>query len=109
MKNSETLLMLAESEHDPNMLYATGMFVPDPFIYFRKGGRSYIVMSDLETDRAKKQAPHCQVLSLSRYQKQLRKEGLKRPSFADVICRVFRNARQTEVISARDSSGKTFR
>jgi Xaa-Pro aminopeptidase len=99
MKNSETLLMLAESEHDANMLYATAMFVPDPFIYFRNRGRSYIVMSDLETDRAKKQAPHCQVLSLSRYQKQLREEGLKRPGFADVICRVFieRRIRQARV------------
>jgi Xaa-Pro aminopeptidase len=33
------------------------------------------------------------VLSLSRYQKQLRDEGLKRPGFADVICRVFRERR----------------
>ena len=32
MKNSETLLMVADSEHNADMLYATGLFVPDPFI-----------------------------------------------------------------------------
>jgi Xaa-Pro aminopeptidase len=39
--NSETLLMVADSEHDANMLYAVGMFVPDPFIYLRNHGRDY--------------------------------------------------------------------
>lgn len=31
----ETLLMVGDSDHDANMLYAVGMFAPDPFIYFR--------------------------------------------------------------------------
>ena len=35
VKASENLLMVADSEHDSNMLYAVGMFVPDPFIYLR--------------------------------------------------------------------------
>ena len=34
---SETLLIVADSEHDANMLYATGLFVPDPFIYLDFG------------------------------------------------------------------------
>ena len=38
MSKSDNLLMLADSEHDANMLYAVGMFVPDPFIYQRSGG-----------------------------------------------------------------------
>ena len=38
MKASENLLMVADSEHDANMLYAVGMFVPDPFIYLRLRG-----------------------------------------------------------------------
>jgi Xaa-Pro aminopeptidase len=69
MTSHENLMIVADSDHDANMLYATGMFVPDPFIYMRLRGRNYIVMSDLEIDRARKQAPHCQVLSLSRFQK----------------------------------------
>ena len=51
-----TSLIMAASEGDSNMLYATGFFVPDPFIFFEDGGRKTIVMSDLEIDRAKKEA-----------------------------------------------------
>src|SRR5215469_6109216 len=87
MKN---LLMVADSDHDANMLYAVGMFVPDPFIYLRVRGREYIVMSDLEIDRARKQAPHCGILSLSRYQKKLKETGKRRPGMADVIAAILR-------------------
>ena len=34
----ESLLMVADTEHDANMLYALGVFVPDPFIYLRVNG-----------------------------------------------------------------------
>ena len=93
MRNSENLLIVADSDHDANMLYAVGMFVPDPFIYLRLRGRDYIVMSDLEFDRARKQAPHCRVLSLQRYQQKLRREGVKNPGFSDVIAAILRERR----------------
>jgi Xaa-Pro aminopeptidase len=82
--------MFAASEHDANMLYAVGMFVPDPFLYFRLRNRDYIVMSDLEIDRARKEAPHCRVLSLSRYQQSLRRAGTRKPGTADVIAQILR-------------------
>ena len=90
MNHSNNLLMVADSEHDANMLYATGMFAPDAFIYLRLKGRSYIVMSDLEIDRARRQAAKCQVLSLSRYQRQLRRAGHNRPQLAEIIAAVLR-------------------
>jgi Xaa-Pro aminopeptidase len=90
MNSADNLLMVADSDHDANMLYATGMFVPDPFIYLRLRGRANIVMSDLEIDRARKQAPHCHVISLSAYQDKLRKAGVKRPNLAHVIHRLLR-------------------
>lgn len=77
--------MVADSEHDANMLYAVGLFVPDPFIYLRLRGRPVIVMSDLEIDRARKQAPHCRVVSLTKFQRQLREAGVKSPGHAAVI------------------------
>src|SRR6202167_5568951 len=87
---SDTLLMVADSERDANMLYATGLFVPDPFIYLRTGGRPLIVLSDLEIDRARAQAPHCRAVSLSAYQKKLRRDGVKSPQPAHVIHRILR-------------------
>ena len=94
MKN---LLMVADSDHDANMLHAVGMFVPDPFIYLRIGGREIIVMSDLEIDRAHKQAPHCQVISLSQCQQRLRREGKKSTGFAQVIRLILRDKRTEKV------------
>lgn len=82
---NETLLIVADSERDANMLYAVGLFVPDPFIYLNFGGRPVIVMSDLEIDRARKQAPQCRVLSLSAYQRKLRAAGTKQASLPHVV------------------------
>jgi Xaa-Pro aminopeptidase len=90
MKSSENLLMVADSEHDANMLYAVGMFVPDPFIYLRIRSREYIVMSDLEVDRACRAAPHCRVLSLSKYQQRLRDARIRSPSLARVAREILR-------------------
>ena len=90
MKNTQnTLLIYSASEGDANMLYATGFFVPDPFIFFKHRGRKYAVMSDLEIDRAKRQANVDTVLSLSSYQQRLRKAG-KQTTPADVLEAIFR-------------------
>jgi Xaa-Pro aminopeptidase len=85
MASPETLLMVADSEHDANMLYAVGVFVPDPFVFLRVRGRSYVVVSDLEIDRVRKQASHCHALALGNYLKKLRAAGVKNPGFAQVI------------------------
>src|SRR6184192_3795848 len=92
-KKPENLLIVADSDHDANMLYAVGMFVPDPFVYMRLRGRDYIAISDLEIDRARKQAGHCTVLPSSRYLKTLREAGVKNPGLAHVISTILRQRR----------------
>lgn len=81
----DNLLIVADSDHDANMLYAVGMFVPDPFIYLRLQGRCHIVVNDLEIDRARRQAGHCRVISWSSCAKQLDQNGVKKYGFARVI------------------------
>lgn len=81
----KNLLMVADSERCPDMLYAVRLFVPDPFIYLRLKGRCYVVMSDMEMNRARRVARHCRVLSLSQCQRKLRDQGVRRPSLAQVI------------------------
>ncbi len=98
MKASNNLLMVADSEHDANMLYAVGLFVPDPFIYLRLRGRDIIVMSDLEIDRARRDAPHCRTLPLSQYQDKLRKAGVKSPGHAQVIAAILRERKIRRVL-----------
>ena len=93
----DNLLIVAESEHDANMLYAVRMFVPDPFIYLRISAKCHIVMSDLEIDRARKQASHCRVLSWSHYTKKLKQRGAKTHGFAAIIRQVLQEKRIKKV------------
>lgn len=74
----ENLLIVADSVRDADMLYAVRMFVPDPFIYLRIDGRCHVVVSDLELDRARKQAPHCRIISLSQCWNKLRQQGVRK-------------------------------
>jgi Xaa-Pro aminopeptidase len=89
LKNHQAMLIVAPSEGDANMLYAVGFFVPDPFIFFQHKNAKYAVLSDLEIDRAKKQAQVDRVLSLSLYQKKLRELG-KTPAMAEILDLLFR-------------------
>jgi Xaa-Pro aminopeptidase len=82
--------MVSASEGDANMLYATAFFAPDPFIFFQHQEKKYVVMSDLEIDRARKQAEVDQVLSLSLYQTRLGKIGKNSPAIVDVLEMIFR-------------------
>jgi len=88
--DKENLLMVADSDHCADMLYAVRMFVSAPFIYLRLHGRACIVMSDLEIDRARKHASHCRIISLNRCLDNLRKAGVKRPGLPHVIRMVAR-------------------
>jgi Xaa-Pro aminopeptidase len=89
LKNHQAILLVAASEGDANMLYAAGFFVPDPFVFFEHKKTKYLVMSDLEIDRAKKQAHADKVLSLSEYQRKLRSRG-KNPTLVDILDLLFR-------------------
>ena len=86
----KALLIVAASEGDANMLYATGFFAPDPFIFFQHRGKRYAVMSDLEIDRAKKEANVNFVLSLSQVQRRAEKQGSKGATTADVLKLIFK-------------------
>lgn len=101
-RSPENLLMIADSDRNANMLYAAGLFVPDPFIYLRLRGRPLIVMSDLEIDRARKQSPHCRAISLNSYQKKLRAAGLKSPGLADVAHAILRERGVRRVLVPHD-------
>jgi Xaa-Pro aminopeptidase len=89
LKPNQAILLVSASEGDSNMLYAAGFFVPDPFIFFQHKQTKYVVMSDLEIDRAKKQAHADRVLSLSLYQRKLRKRD-KPATMIDILDLLFR-------------------
>jgi len=52
----EARLMIAASEQDADMLYLSGVFVPDPFIAIEIDGVWHGLFSALEVDRARKES-----------------------------------------------------
>ncbi len=49
--NNPEVLLFADSENDPDMLYFGHVFVPDPFVAFSCKGKRYAVVSQLEYGR----------------------------------------------------------
>jgi Xaa-Pro aminopeptidase len=80
-------LIYAASETDADILYPTGFFAPDPFLFVQRGPTRFLVMSDLELDRARSQATVDRVLSWTEIAAPLEKNGRRAP-VADVVARV---------------------
>jgi Xaa-Pro aminopeptidase len=95
---SDALLIIADSERDADMRYATGIQVPDPFIYLNVRGRSLAVLSDLEFDRARRQAQVDRVLPLSTYRRKCERDGIKTPGLTDVAVKLCRELRVKKVL-----------
>jgi Xaa-Pro aminopeptidase len=99
----KNVLLYAAPESDSNILYATGFFAPDPFIFVRTArGRRIVVMSDLEIDRAGKQSNAHRVLSLSKYTALAEKNLRRTPSVADIISTVLRDLKIRSVVVPQD-------
>ena len=80
-----TRLIVADSERDADMLYATRMFVPDPFIFLEQNGKRTIVLSDLEIDRGRKQAQVDEILPLSQFEREVQGSAKKAPPFEKIV------------------------
>ncbi|MFM8540176.1 MAG: M24 family metallopeptidase [Nitrospira sp.] len=78
-------VMIAASETDSNLYYATKFIAPDPFIFLDVRGQRLLVMSDLEMDRARSQAAGTEVLSYSELEQQAKAQGVAAPGPVDVI------------------------
>ncbi len=87
--SSDALLNVAASEQDANMLYATRFFAPDPFIFFQHRGKRFVVMSDLELDRARRQAAVDSVLSLTQIEEELKQRKQRLINTAAVLRHLF--------------------
>ncbi|MCL4484906.1 MAG: Xaa-Pro peptidase family protein [Nitrospirae bacterium] len=72
---SEARLIIASGEQSPDLYYRTGFLTPDPYIYAEIGNESFMLLSDLERDRARKEGKATHILSTSEWEEQARKEG----------------------------------
>ncbi|MBX7147601.1 Xaa-Pro peptidase family protein [bacterium] len=92
------ILMIAASEADSNLYYSTHFLVPDPIIYFEIAGKKYLVLSDLEIDRAKLEATVHHILSLTDIGKQLGKTSSPYPVYARVVDFIFKKKKVKKIV-----------
>jgi len=83
--NKPARLIVAASETDPDILYATKFWAPDPFIFLQRNGRRTLVLSDLEIDRARKQAEADEFVPFNKLERELQGKSKKAPPYEKVL------------------------
>lgn len=78
-------LIIASSESNADILYASGFRAPDPFTFLQKDGKTYILLNDLELDRGRSEAPVDVVDSYSEAAKEVPSKSGRPPSFYKVV------------------------
>src|SRR5881296_1246439 len=84
-KNNTARLIVAASETDPDMLYATKFWAPDPFIFLERNGKRTLVLSDLEIDRGRKQAHADEFVMFSKFENEVQGKSKKAPPYEKVL------------------------
>jgi len=86
----KTRLIVAASETDADMLYATKFWAPDPFIFLERNGKRTLVLSDLEIDRSRKQADADEFVMFSDLEREVQGKSKKAPSYEKVLAHFLR-------------------
>ncbi|MGH8048153.1 MAG: M24 family metallopeptidase [Chthoniobacterales bacterium] len=95
-------LIVAASESNADMLYATGFHAPDAFAFVESGGRTAVLLSDLEIDRGRKQARVDAVESYSELHAALKRRKKSEPLHAEVIAAFARRHKAARPIVPAD-------
>lgn len=95
-KHDETALIIAASEQDSNLYYASRFLAPDPFVLAEIRGKKIAVMSELELDRARKEADVDEVISSAKIAAKLKARGV-RPTLIEIIHFLFRERRVSKL------------
>jgi Xaa-Pro aminopeptidase len=78
-------LIVAPSDTDADMLYATRIFIGDPFIFLEQNGKRTLVLSDLEIDRAKKNAKADEFVTFSELEREVQGKAKTPPAYEKVL------------------------
>ena len=90
IRNGKARLIVAASETDPDMLYATKFWAPDPFIFLERNGKRTLVLSDLEIDRGRKQADADEFVMFSELEREVQGKSKKTPPYEKVLAHFLR-------------------
>ena len=102
VRNEEATLIIAASERDSNLYYATGFLAPDPFIFAEIRGRKIVLMSELELDRARREAEADEVIPTGKITAKLKRAGVTPITAAEMVHALFRERRVKCVLVPSD-------
>jgi Xaa-Pro aminopeptidase len=90
---AEARLIIAASEADANLFYATRFLAPDPFVFLWHNDEKILLMSDLELGRARAQAAVTTVLPLREYEQRAKASGIDAPRQVDALWELLQERR----------------
>ncbi|MBV9618972.1 MAG: aminopeptidase P family protein [Verrucomicrobia bacterium] len=88
--NGETKLIVAPSDIDADMLYATNFWAGDPFIFLQQNGKRTVVLTDLEMGRGKRTAKADEFVSFNQLEKEVQGSSKQAPPFEKVMAHFLR-------------------
>ena len=88
--DGETKLIVAPSDIDADMLYATKFWAGDPFIFLQQNGKRTIVLTDLEMGRGRKTAKVDEFVSFNQLEREVQGNAKQAPSFERVLAHFLR-------------------
>src|SRR2546430_5114417 len=88
--NGGTRLIVAPSDIDADMLYATKFWAGDPFIFLEQKGKRTIVLSDLEMDRGKRTAKVDEYVSFNQLEHEVQGKSKQAPPYEKVLAHFLR-------------------
>src|SRR5438046_2779025 len=89
-KTKPARLIVATSETDPDMLYATKFWAPDPFIFLGRKGKPKVFFRDFENDRSRKEAEADEFVMFSKLEHEVQGKSKKAPPYEKVVAHFLR-------------------
>lgn len=102
MAPRQASLVIASSERDANLYYASHFLAPDPFVFTQIRGRKFLLMSDLEVDRALSESCADEVLSTSKLAAAYEGKMAKKPSLIELVSDFLKGRRVGELLVPND-------
>ena len=90
-ENGQTRLIVAPSDTDADMLYATKFWAGDPFIFLEQNGKRSIVLTDLEMGRGRRTAKVDEFVSFNQLEREVQGNSKLAPPFEKVLARFLQN------------------
>src|SRR5438309_4408851 len=88
--NNETRLIVAQSDIDADMLYATKFWAGDPFIFLEQNGKRTIVLTDLEMGRGRRTAKVDEFVSFNQLEREAQGKSKQAPAYEKVLAHSLR-------------------